>query len=127
MVHIHDPRVRWSVPAACVVRIASAVEWGASPALDLFARLGPVPQDDNHIHRVVVLRGARDHLIAVLAAGAIQISDVESTDILPLPGMFAATAREISAIIVARDASLSLVLDPLAIAATDAVLVRNHA
>ncbi|HEX4422478.1 MAG TPA: chemotaxis protein CheW [Kofleriaceae bacterium] len=115
------------MPAARVVRIASAVEWGASPALDLFARLGPVPHDDDHIHRVVVLRGARDHLIAVLAAGPIQISDVESADILPLPAAFAATAREISAIIVARDASLSLVLDPLAIAATDAVLVRNHA
>ena len=145
MVHVRDPRARWSVPAARVGRIVSAAEWSAPghealTVLDPLAALGALPTDDDLRHRVIVLHdGGRE--IAVIAAGAIQIADIESTEILPLPPELSGIAA-FSAIIAPREAhgSLSLVIDPRAlaaialtplappvIAASAAAPVRNHA
>jgi hypothetical protein len=115
MVHVQDARMPWNVPAAGVVRIVSADDWRTTAAFDVLAALGPVPAADT-AHRVVVVRGAGGRETALLAAGPINVVDIESGDVLPLPVVFAATAPEIAAIVVARDASLSLLLDPLAIA-----------
>lgn len=131
MVHIHDPRARWTVHAARVVRIVSARDWAddwvAEPARDVLALLGPQPPEGEDAHRVIVLRGARDQELAVIAAGAIHISDVDASDVLVLPPLFAKAAPEIAAIVVSTDTSLSLLLDPLAITTPDAAFVRNHA
>jgi hypothetical protein len=115
MVHVHDPRVRWSVRAAQVLRIAAAAsEWHA-PTVDLLAVIGAPagPRDDSH--RVVVVRGSRGRDIALLAAGPIDVADVDPADVLALPAALAASAPYVSAIIVARDGSLSLLLEPSAV------------
>lgn len=131
MVHIHDPRARWTVPATRVIRIVSARDWAddwvAEPARDVLSRLGPQPPEGDDAHRVMVLRGARDQEVAVIAAGAIHIGDVDASDVLTLPPLFAKATPEIAAIVVSADASLSLLLDPLAITTPDAAFVRNHA
>jgi len=124
MVHVHDPRVRWGVPAAQVVRIAAAADWLTGPAVDVLAALGPLPRTDNR--RVVVVRGAGDRETALLATGMIDISDVNATDILPLPEALAASAPEISAIVVAHDASLSLLLEPSAVIPPDDSALREE-
>jgi len=124
MVHVHDPRVRWGVPAAQVVRIAAAADWLTGPAVDVLAALGPLPRTDNR--RVVVVRGAGNRETALLATGMIDISDVNVTDVLPLPEALAASAPEISAIVVAHDASLSLLLEPSAVISPDDSALREE-
>jgi chemotaxis signal transduction protein len=115
MVHVHDPRVRWSMAASQVVRIVSATEWDPTPAIDVLAALGPAPSMGTHVRRVVVVRGAGDRETALYASGKIDVSDVEPTDVLPLPDTLTALAPEIAAIVVAQDASLSLLLEPSAV------------
>jgi hypothetical protein len=122
MVHVHDPRVRWSVPASQVLRIVPADEWRAGPPVDVLAALAPAPRPGADARRVVIVRCAGDRETALVAAGPISVIDVQSGDVLPLPVELARTTLEISAIIVAPDASLSLLLDPLAIATPDAAL-----
>jgi hypothetical protein len=122
MVHVRDPRARWCVPASRVGRIVSAAEWSAPgheamPVLDPLAALGVLPSDDDLRHRVIVLNdGGRE--LAVIAAGAIQIADIEPGDVLPLPPELSGIAA-FNAIIASREASgpLSLVIDPRALAA----------
>ena len=123
MVHVHDPRVRWSVRAGQVMRIAAAAaEWHA-PAVDVLALLGAPPVPSNHANRVVIVRSARGRDIALLAAGPVDVADVDASDVLALPDVLAASAPRISAIIVTRDGSLSLLLEPSAVtAAEDTVL-----
>src|ERR1700742_3266329 len=105
MVHVHDPRARWTVHASRVVRIVSARDWAddwiAEPARDVLARLGPTPAEGDDAHRVIVLRGTHDQELAVIAAGAIHIGDVDASDVLALPPPFTNTTPEISAIVVA--------------------------
>jgi hypothetical protein len=112
MVHVHDPRVRWSVRAAQVLRIATAAtEWHA-PTVDLLAVLGAPASTRGNGQRVVIVRGSRGRDIALLAAGPIDVADVDPGDVLALPAAFTTAAPHISAIIVARDGSLSLLLEP---------------
>ena len=115
MVHVHDPRGRWSVVASRVARIIAAADQRGAPAIDLLAARGPVAGGASHAGRVVVIRGAGDHEIALLAAGAIEIGDVDPGDVLPLPAALKAAAPQILAIVVAHDASLSLLLEPSAV------------
>jgi len=119
MVHVQDPRVRWGVPASQVVRILPATEWHAGPAIDLLAGMGPVPSGGAHARRVMIVHGAGDRETALLATGTIHIDDVESTNVLPLPDTLAASVPEVSAIVVAPDASLSLLLQPSAVISPD--------
>jgi len=119
MVHVHDPRARWGVPASQVLRIIPAAEWQAGPAVDLLAPMGPVPSGGAHARRVMIVHGAGDRETALLATGTINIDDVDSTNVLPLPDTLAATAPEVSAIVVAHDASLSLLLKPSAVISPD--------
>jgi hypothetical protein len=112
MVHVHDPRVRWSVRAAQVLRIAAAAtEWHA-PTVDLLAVLGAPASPRVDGQRAVIVRGSSGRDIALLAAGPIDVADVDAADVLALPAALAASAPHISAIIVARDGSLSLLLEP---------------
>jgi len=122
MVHVQDPRVRWNVRAAQVLRIVPAADWRAAPPIDVLAALAPAPAPHDDTLRVIIVRCAGGHETALVAGGPISVADVESGDVLPLPIELARTALEISAIIVAADASLSLLLDPLAIATPDAAL-----
>ncbi|HET7503661.1 MAG TPA: hypothetical protein VFK02_21720 [Kofleriaceae bacterium] len=121
MVHVLDPRVRWSVPASQVTRIMAATDWLAAPPLDVLAALGPVSGPAAG-RRVMIVRGAADRETALFAAGPISIADVDPGDVLALPAEVAHTAPQISAIVVAHDAQLSLLFDPLAIAHPDAVV-----
>ena len=123
MVHVHDPRVRWSVRAAQVMRIASAAaEWHA-PTVDLLAILGAAPSPRDATQRVVIVREAGGRDIALLAPGPIDVADVDPSDVLALPPAIAASAPHISAIIVARDGTLSLLLEPSTVTfAEDTVL-----
>jgi hypothetical protein len=112
MVHVHDPRVRWSVRAGQVLRIAAAAsEWHA-PTVDLLAVLGAPASPRGAGQRVVIVRGSRGRDIALLATGAIDVADVDPADVLALPAAVAASTPHISAIIVARDGSLSLLVEP---------------
>ena len=120
MVHVHDPRVRWSVPASQVVRIVAAAEWREGPAIDVLVGLGPVLRSGVAARRVMIVRGAGGRDTALVAAGPITVIDVDPGEILVLPAELARGAREISAIIVASDKSLSLLLDARAIATPDA-------
>jgi hypothetical protein len=122
MVHVNDPRVRWSVHAAQVLRIVPADDWRAAPPIDVLVALAPAPAQGDDARRLVIVRCAGGRETALVAAGPITVVDIESGDVLPLPIELARTTREISAIIVAADASLSLLLDPLAIATPDAAL-----
>src|SRR5687768_12955116 len=120
MVHVADPRVRWSVSAARVVRIVPAAAWRA-PLVDVMAALAALP--GSSVRRVVSLRGAGDREVAVLAAGAIDIAEVGPADVVALPETFAATAPQISAIVVASDQSLSLLLQPSAVLPPDDIVL----
>jgi hypothetical protein len=122
MVHVHDPRVRWNVVASNVLRIVPAGEWHAAPAIDVLAALGPAPLPGMDARRVMIVRCAGGRETALVAAGPISVGDVDAGAVLPLPVELATAAQEISAIIVASDTSLSLLLDTLAIATPDAVL-----
>jgi chemotaxis signal transduction protein len=117
MVHIADPRVRWSVAAARVVRIVPASEW-RGPLVDVLVGLGELPASTSS-RRVVVVRGADDRDIAVLAAGAIDIAEVDPSDVLELPDTFAAIAPQIYGIVVASNRSLSLLLQTSAVLPPD--------
>lgn len=116
MVHIDDPRGRWSVPAAQVLRIVAATEWIAAPAIDVLAGLGPLPWSRSR--RVLVL-GVRGREIALVAAGALAIEEVAASSVLPLPGVLAAATPQVCAIVVGPDASLSLLIEPSAVTSGD--------
>jgi len=117
LVHIADPRVRWSISAAHVVRILPAAEWH-TPTIDVLASLGAPPAADLQ-RRVMIVRGAGDRELAMLAAGAIDIAEVDPADVLALPDTFARTTPQISAIIAFADHSLSLLLQPTAVRSPD--------
>ena len=112
MVHVQDPRVRWSVRAAHVVRIMPAAEWRAAPPVDPLAALGPVPRGGALARRVVVVRCADGRDAALVAAGAIDVGDVDAAAVLPLPEVLAGAAPQIAGIIALHDASLSLLIEP---------------
>ena len=114
MVHVHDPRVRWSVRASEVLRIApAAAEWHAI-TVDVLSLIGAPPIARTASHRVVIVRGDTGRDLALLAPGPIDVAEVDPGDVLPLPAALA-RAPGISAIIVARDGSLSLLLEPSAV------------
>lgn len=131
MVIVRDPRACWSVPASHVVRITSAADWRADQVyLDVLRSLGPAPMVGAELHRILFVVGHQGDL-ALYAAGAIEIADVPRSDVLPLPAPIAETSPEVAAII-ANDATLCLVLDPVVLSkksapAGGAALVRNHA
>jgi hypothetical protein len=110
MVLVDDPRGRWSVSASEVIRIIAATEWVTALAIDVLAALGPLPWVRSR--RVLVVRGARGHEIAFLAAGALAIEEVAPSDVLPLPRILAQASPQVSAIVVAPDGSLSLLIEP---------------
>jgi chemotaxis signal transduction protein len=113
MVRIDDPRGRWSVPAAYVLRIVAATEWVVTPAIDVLAGLGPLPWSRSR--RVLVLRVRGREVVALVAAGALAIEEVAASDVLPLPRVLRAATPQVSAVIVAPDASLSLLIEPSAV------------
>jgi hypothetical protein len=115
LVHVHDPRVRWGVRAAQVLRIASADEWLAAPAIDVLAAMGAAPRTGASTRRVMIVRGTGGVEIALVVAGPITIVEVDAAEILPLPTVLATTEPSISAIIAAADTTLSLLFDPVAI------------
>lgn len=106
MVHVADPRARWSVAAARVLRIVPVAEHPGAP-LDLLAGVGATPP----AVRVMIVRDG-DRELAVHAGGAIDIAEVDPADVLPLPPPFAAS--QVTAIVVWPDHSLSLLLQPSA-------------
>src|SRR5437868_15536398 len=112
MVQVDDPRGRWSVSAAAVLRIVAAAEWSAGAVIDVLAALGPLPWTRSR--RVLVLR-ARGREVALAAAGALAIEEVAAADVLPLPSVLTAATPPIAAGIVAPDASLSLLIEPSAV------------
>jgi hypothetical protein len=122
VVLVRDPRVRWGVRASGVVRIIPAIEWHG-PTLDVLIALGTTPPPGTRGGRVVVVRGSGGREIALVAAGAIDVGDVDATSVLPLPAQLADTAPQISAIIVAHDASLSLLLELAAVTTPDDTVV----
>jgi hypothetical protein len=135
MVQIVDPRGRWNVQAARVMRIASVRELLDDPgeagdlartATDPLAELGPLPDEGDNTHRVFLLRHG-EHEAALTAAGAILIVDVETDHVLPLPREVAGLAPQIAAIIIAQDESLSLLIDPFVPLEPSVPSVRNHA
>jgi hypothetical protein len=113
MVHIDDPRGRWSVSASEVLRIIPAVEWTTGPSVDVLAALGALPPGRNR--RVLIMRGVHNRQIALIAAGALAVAEVATDDVLPLPSVLAAAAPQVSAVIIASDASLSLLIEPSAV------------
>jgi hypothetical protein len=114
IVHVHDPRVRWSVRATEVLRIASAAaEWHAT-SVDVVSLLGGPAIPRTGLRRVVIVRGRDGRDLALFAPGSIDIVEVDPADVLPLPAPLASTP-EISAIIAWRDGSLSLLLEPSAV------------
>jgi chemotaxis signal transduction protein len=122
LVHVADPRVRWSVSAAAVLRILPAAEW-PTPLVDVLIGLGAAPAQEEHARRVMIMRGAGDRELAVLAAGAIDIAEVDPIDVLPLPETFARVSPQISAIVAFADHSLSLLLQPSAVLPPDDIVL----
>jgi chemotaxis signal transduction protein len=118
MVRIDDPRGRWSVQASHVLRIVTATEWVVTPAIDVLAGLGPLPWSRSR--RVLVLRVRGREVVALVAAGAIAIEEVAASAVLPLPGELVAATPQVSAVVVAPDASLSLLIEPSAVIASGA-------
>jgi hypothetical protein len=112
MVHVADPRGRWAVSTSEVLRILAAVEWRGRPPIDVLAALGAL---GGRARRVLVLRGRGNREIALVAAGGISVGDVDPHDVLPLPSVLAAACPQVSAIIAASDASLSLLIEPSAV------------
>jgi hypothetical protein len=123
MVHVEDPRGRWSVSASEVIRILAAAEWRAS-TIDPLAALGPPPRARNP--RVLVMRGAGNREVALLAGGALAVGEVDPHDVLPLPTLLAAASPQVSAVIVASDASLSLLIEPSAVVSSGDPLVGEE-
>ncbi len=121
LVHVADPRVRWSVSAAQVVRIVPTGDW-RTPLIDVLASLGEAPGDNVQARRVIIVRGANNRELAVLAAGAIAIAEVDPADVLPLPTLLALATPQISAIIAFADHSLSLLLEPTAVPPPDDIV-----
>jgi chemotaxis signal transduction protein len=117
MVHVDDPRGRWSVSASEVMHIVTAAEWTAgwhgAPAIDVLAPLGALPWARSR--RVLVVRGVGGGELALLAAGALEIAEVDPASVLPLPIVLATAVPQISAIIVAPDGALSLLIEPSAV------------
>lgn len=112
MVQVDDPRGAWGVSASGVVRILAAEAW-AAPVIDVLATRGPLPWTRSR--RVLVLRGARGREVALVAAGALAIVEVAAGDVLPLPGVLAEASPQVSAVVVAPDGSLSLLIEPSAV------------
>jgi chemotaxis signal transduction protein len=110
--------VRWSVHASRVLRIVGAAERGDAPAIDVVAALGGTATTRPAARRAVVVRGPGDRELALLAAGPIDVGEVESTDVLALPAVLASPRAAITAIVV-RDASLSLLVEPNALIAPE--------
>jgi hypothetical protein len=125
IVHVHDPRVRWGVRAQTVVRITSVAEWRGQP-VDLLAALGPLPPRAARTARVLVVRNAAGREGGVLAAGAIDVAEIEADSVLPLPATLADTARQIPAIVVSPDSSLSLLFEPSTVIASDDSVVGEE-
>lgn len=111
LVHVDDARGRWSVPAGEVVRIVAAAEW-PGVAIDVLAALGPLPRARSR--RVLVLR-ARGRELGLVACGTLEIAEVARADVLALPSELAAATPQVAAVIVAPDASLSLLIEPSAV------------
>jgi chemotaxis signal transduction protein len=118
---VADPRVRWSVSAAQVVRIVPAGDW-RTPMIDVLASLGEAPAAEVQARRVLIVLGAGNRELAVLAAGSIDIAEVDTADVLPLPESFALATPQISAIIAFADHSLSLLLQPTAVLPPDDIV-----
>ena len=125
IVHVHDPRVRWGVRAGTVVRIQSAAEWRGQP-VDLVAALGQLPQRAARTARALVVRDPRGRETALLAAGAIDILEIDAESVLPLPATLADSARHIPAIVVSPDSSLSLLFEPSTVIASDDSVVGEE-
>jgi chemotaxis signal transduction protein len=123
MVHVDDPRGRWAVSASEVLRIIPAADWHGGPPIDLLAALGPL---GGRARRVLVLRGVQNREIALVAAGALAVGDVDPHDVLPLPSVLAAATPQVSAIIVASDASLSLLIEPSAVISPGDIVVGEE-
>ncbi|HEY6173410.1 MAG TPA: hypothetical protein VIX73_03160 [Kofleriaceae bacterium] len=123
MVLVDDPRGRWGVPAAEVVRIIAASDWVVSPAIDVLAALGPLPWARSR--RALILR-VRGREIALVAAGTLAIEEIAASDVLPLPRVLAAATPQISAVVVAPDASLSLLIEPSAVISSGDPLVGEE-
>ncbi len=113
MVHVEDPRARWSVSASEVIRIITAADWSGSAPIDVLAALGAAPRARSL--RVVIARGARGRELPLLGIGALAVSDVDPASVLPLPIQLAARTPQVSAIIAAADGSLSLLIEPSAV------------
>jgi chemotaxis signal transduction protein len=114
VVHVRDPRVRWSLRASEVLRIApAAAEWHAV-TVDMLSLIGAPAVARTASQRVVIVRGGKGRDLALLAPGPIEVTEVDASDVLPLPAALA-RSPEISAIIVCRDGSLSLLLEPSAV------------
>ena len=118
LVHVADPRVRWSVSAAHVLRVVPADAW-RTPMVDVLAALGAVPSADAQAHRAMIVLGAGDREVALLAAGAIDIAEVDPADVLLLPDLLALGSPQISGIVAFADHSLSLLLQPAAVLPPD--------
>jgi chemotaxis signal transduction protein len=125
VVLVRDPRVRWGVRATGVVRIIPAAEWTGA-TVDVLAALGPAPAAPARGGRVVVVRGAHGRETALIAGGAIDVGDIDANRVLALPDLLAATAPQISAIIVAQDASLALLLELAAVLTPDDPVVGEE-
>jgi chemotaxis signal transduction protein len=123
MVHVADPRGRWAVSASEVIRIIAAAEWHGAPPIDVLAALGPL---GGRARRVLVLRGVRNREIALVAAGALAVIDVDPHDVLPLPSVLAAATPQVSAIIAPSDASLSLLIEPSAVSSSSDTVVGEE-
>ena len=122
VVHVRDPRVSWCVRAAQVLRIAGAAEWWG-PVIDVLALIQGAPSPASKARRIVIVRVPGGPEIGLDAAGPIDVADVAASDVLALPPALAASAPRISAIVVARDTSLSLLLELTSVSfAEDTVL-----
>ena len=113
MVHVDDPRARWSVSASEVIRIVAAADWSGGAPIDVLAALGHAPRARSL--RVVIARGERGRELPLLGVGALAVGDVDPTSVLPLPLLLATRTPQVSAIIAAADGSLSLLIEPSAV------------
>jgi chemotaxis signal transduction protein len=117
MVHVQDPRLRWSVHASRVLRIVGAAERGDAVAIDVVAALGGTSTLRPTARRVVVVRGAGGRELALLAVGPIDVGEIETADVLALPPQLASSP--LVAAIVVRGGSLSLLVEPNALIAPE--------
>jgi chemotaxis signal transduction protein len=113
------------VSAAQVVRIVPAGEWRTA-MVDVLAALGDAPTTETQARRVMIVRGAGDREVAVLAAGAIDIAEVDPADVLPLPDTLALATPQIRAIVAFADHSLSLLLQTTAVLPPDDIVTGEE-